>query len=41
MIEDKDILVDYKPLFEGLVTFSDGVTARVMGRGMLNVDNFP
>ena len=40
MTVDKDILVDYKSLFEGLVTFDDGVIARVLGRGTLNVDNF-
>ena len=33
MIGDKDILVDYNPLSEGLVTFSDGVTTRVLGKG--------
>ena len=41
MTGDKDILVDYKPLSEGLVTFGDGVTARVLRRGTLNVDGFP
>ena len=33
MIGDKDILVNYKPLSEGLVTFGNGVTARVPDRG--------
>ena len=28
-------------LSEGLVTFGDGATVRVLGRGNLNVDNFP
>ena len=41
MTGDKDILLDYKPLSEGLVTFGDGVTTRVLGRGILNVENFP
>ena len=40
MIGNKDILVDYKILFEGLVTFGNGVTVRVLGRGTLNVKNF-
>ena len=40
MTGDKNILVDYKPLLEGLVTFGDGVTVRVLGRGTLNVDSF-
>ena len=30
-----------KPLSEGLVTFGDGVTTRVLGRRTLNLDNFP
>ena len=38
---DNNILVDYKPLSEGLVTFGDGVTARVLSRGTLNIDGFP
>ena len=38
---DKNILVDYKPLSEGLVTFGDDVTARVLGRGTRNIDGFP
>ena len=34
--------MDYKLLSEGLVTFGDdGVTARVLGRGTLNIDGFP
>ena len=41
MTGNKDILVDYKPLSEGLVTFDDGVTMRVLGRGILKVENFP
>ena len=41
MIGDKNIVVDYKPVSEGLVTFGDGVTVRVLGRGTLNVDGFP
>ena len=41
MIRDKNILVDYKPLSEGLVTFGDGVTIRVLSRGNLNIDCFP
>ena len=41
MTGDKDNLVDYKPLSEGLVTFGDGVTVKVLGRGTLNVDGFP
>ena len=36
---DKDILVDYKSLSEGLVTFGDDVTARVLSKGTLNVEN--
>ena len=40
MTRNKDILVDYKPLSEGLVTFGNGVTMRVPGRGTLNVKNF-
>ena len=40
MTGNKDILVDYKPLSEGLVTFGDGVTTRVLGKGTLNVENF-
>ena len=41
MTGDKNILVDYKSLSEGLVTFGDGVTVRVLGRGTLNIDGFP
>ena len=41
MTGDKNILVDYKPLSEGLVTFGDGVSPRVLGRGTLNVVGFP
>ena len=41
MTGDKNILVDYKPLSEDSETFGDGVTARVLGRGTLNVDGFP
>ena len=41
MTVDKNILVNYKPLSEGLVTFGDGVNVRVLGRGTLNVDGFP
>ena len=41
MIGDNNILVDYKPLLEGLVTFGDGVTTRVLSRGTLNIDGFP
>ena len=41
MTGEKDILVDYKPLLEGLVTFGDGVTARVLGGRILNIDDFP
>ena len=40
MTGNKDILVDYKPLSEVLVTFGDGVIARVLSRGTLNVENF-
>ena len=32
--------MNYKHLSEGLVTFGDGVTARILGRGTLNVENF-
>ena len=28
-------------LSKGLVTFSDGVTARILSRGTLNIDRFP
>ena len=35
MIGDKNIFVDYKRLSEGLVTFCDGVTTRVIGRETL------
>ena len=41
MTGDNNILVDYKPLSEDLVTFCDGVTARVFGRGTLNIDGSP
>ena len=41
MTRDKSILVDYKPLSKGLVTFGDGVTARILGRGTLNINGFP
>ena len=37
----KDILVNYRPLSKGLATFGDGITARVLGRGTLNVGGFP
>ena len=37
---DNNILVEYKPLSECLVTFSDGVTARVLSRKTLNIDDF-
>ena len=40
MTGDKGILVDDKPLSEGLVTFGADVTIRVLGKGTLNVDNF-
>ena len=40
-MRNKDILVDYKPLSESLVTLVDGVTTRVLGRKTLNVDGFP
>ena len=33
--------MNYKPLSKGLLTFSDCVIARVLGRGTLNVNNFP
>ena len=35
---DKNILVNYKPLSEGLTTFGVSVTARVLGKETLNVD---
>ena len=41
MTGNKDILVNYKPLSEGLVTFGDGVTTRVLGKRTINVENFP
>ena len=41
MTSDKNILVDYRPLSEGLVTFCDRVTIRVLGKGTLNVNGFP
>ena len=41
MSGDKNILVDYKPLSKGLVIFDDGVTARVLVRGTLNINGFP
>ena len=41
MTGDKTTLVDYKPLPEGFVTFGDGVTTRILGKGTLNVDGFP
>ena len=37
---NKDILVNCKPLSEGLMTFDDGVTTRILGRGTLNIENF-
>ena len=40
MTGNRDILVNYRPLSEGSITFDDGVTARVLGRGTLNVDSF-
>ena len=40
IIGNKDILVNYRPLTEGSMMFGDGVTARVIGRGTLNVDGF-
>ena len=41
MTGDKSILVDYKPLSEGLVTFGYDVTIRVLGKGTLNIEGFP
>ena len=41
MTGDNNIFVDYKPLPEGLVTFGNGVTTRVLGRETINVDGFP
>ena len=37
MMGNKDILVDYKSLSEGLVTFGDGVTVRVRELFMLKI----
>ena len=41
MIGNRNILVNYRPLSKGSVTFSDGVTTRVLGRETLNIDGFP
>ena len=41
MTGDKNILMDYKPLSEGLMSFGDGVNARVLGRGTLKGGGFP
>ena len=41
MIGDKSILVNYKSVFDGLVTFRDGVQGKVLGKGTLSIDGFP
>ena len=37
MTGDSSLLVDIKPCFEGHVTFGDGVKARIVGKGHLEV----
>ena len=41
MTNNQNILVDYKSISDGLVTFGDGVTRRVLSKGTLNVEGFP
>ena len=41
MTRNRDLLVNYRALYEGSVTFGDGVTVRILCKKTLNVDGFP
>ena len=41
MTGDRSLLVNYKRVFGGLVTFGDGIKRRVLGKETLNIRGFP
>ena len=40
MTGDKSILVNYKSVSDGLVTFGNSVQSKVLGKGTLNIEGF-